>query len=175
MDPGTRVIDYVKEIGNNIETPEGTLTATQLLDKFLFPGDVQYSPISRLSGGEKRRLFLMAVLAAAPNVLLLDEPTNDLDNQTLTILEDYLETFPGAVIAVSHDRFFLDKVVRRRRGGGGAGDRLPRRVQRVSGGPAGRGAGKEPQGAGGEEAGEAHRSEKAEIQLQGAAGVRDHR
>ena len=113
MDPGTRVIDYVKEIGNNIETPEGTLTATQLLDKFLFPGDVQYSPISRLSGGEKRRLFLMAVLAAAPNVLLLDEPTNDLDIQTLTILEDYLETFPGAVIAVSHDRFFLDKVVRR--------------------------------------------------------------
>lgn len=113
MDPGTRVIDYVKEIGNNIETPEGTLTATQLLDKFLFPGDIQYSPISRLSGGEKRRLFLMAVLAAAPNVLLLDEPTNDLDIQTLTILEDYLETFPGAVIAVSHDRFFLDKVVRR--------------------------------------------------------------
>lgn len=113
MDPSVRVIDYVKEIGNNIETPEGTLTATQLLDKFLFPGDIQYSPISRLSGGEKRRLFLLAVLAAAPNVLLLDEPTNDLDIQTLTILEDYLETFPGAVIAVSHDRWFLDKVVRR--------------------------------------------------------------
>lgn len=79
MPPETRVIDYVKEIGNYIETPEGTLTATQLLDKFLFPGDIQYSPISKLSGGEKRRLFLMAVLASAPNVLLLDEPTNDLD------------------------------------------------------------------------------------------------
>ena len=113
MPPETRVIDYVKEIGNYIETPEGTLTATQLLDKFLFPGDIQYSPISKLSGGEKRRLFLMAVLASAPNVLLLDEPTNDLDIQTLAILEDYLETFPGAVITVSHDRFFLDKVVRR--------------------------------------------------------------
>ena len=113
MPPETRVIDYVREIGNYIETPEGTLTATQLLDKFLFPGDIQYSPISKLSGGEKRRLFLMAVLASAPNVLLLDEPTNDLDIQTLAILEDYLETFPGAVITVSHDRFFLDKVVRR--------------------------------------------------------------
>ncbi|MEG0764573.1 MAG: ABC-F family ATP-binding cassette domain-containing protein [Pseudoflavonifractor sp.] len=113
MDPEMRVIDYVKEIGNNIETPEGSLTATQLLDKFLFTGDSQYSPIQRLSGGERRRLFLMAILAAAPNVLLLDEPTNDLDIQTLTILEEYLETFPGAVIAVSHDRWFLDKVVRR--------------------------------------------------------------
>lgn len=113
MDPGMRVIDYVKEIGNNIETPEGSLTATQLLDKFLFTGDAQYSLIGKLSGGEKRRLFLMAVLAAAPNVLLLDEPTNDLDIETLTILEEYLETFPGAVVAVSHDRYFLDKVVRR--------------------------------------------------------------
>ncbi|MEG2118760.1 MAG: ABC-F family ATP-binding cassette domain-containing protein, partial [Pseudoflavonifractor sp.] len=113
MEPEMRVIDYVKQIGNHIETPEGTLTATQLLDQFLFTGDTQYSPIRKLSGGEKRRLFLMAVLAAAPNVLLLDEPTNDLDIQTLTILEEYLETFPGAVIAVSHDRWFLDKVVRR--------------------------------------------------------------
>ena len=113
MDPNMRVIEYVKEIGNNIETPEGTLTATQLLDKFLFPGETQWSPIGKLSGGEKRRLFLLSILAAAPNVLLLDEPTNDLDIQTLTILEDYLETFPGAVISVSHDRYFLDKVVRR--------------------------------------------------------------
>ena len=113
MDPDMRVIDYVKEIGNRIETPEGTLTAAQLLEQFLFPGDVQWSPIAKLSGGEKRRLFLLSILASAPNVLLLDEPTNDLDIETLTILEDYLESFQGAVIAVSHDRFFLDKVARR--------------------------------------------------------------
>lgn len=113
MAPDMRVIEYVKEIGNNIETPEGTLTATQLLDKFLFPGETQWSPIGKLSGGEKRRLFLMAILAAAPNVLLLDEPTNDLDIQTLATLEDYLDTFPGAVVTVSHDRYFLDRVVRR--------------------------------------------------------------
>ncbi len=113
MDSDMRVIDYVKEIGNNIETSEGTLTATQLLDKFLFPGETQWSPVGKLSGGERRRLFLMSILAAAPNVLLLDEPTNDLDIQTLTILEDYLEQFPGAVVAVSHDRYFLDKVARR--------------------------------------------------------------
>ena len=108
-----RVIDYVKDIGNRIETPEGSLTASQLLEKFLFPKDAQWAPIDRLSGGEKRRLFLLSILCAAPNVLLLDEPTNDLDIQTLTILEDYLETFPGAVIAVSHDRYFLDKMARR--------------------------------------------------------------
>lgn len=113
MDSEVRVIDYVKEIGNRIETREGMLTAKELLDKFLFPGEQQWSPIGKLSGGEKRRLFLMAVLAAAPNVLLLDEPTNDLDIQTLSTLEDYLDTFPGAVVAVSHDRYFLDRVVRR--------------------------------------------------------------
>ena len=113
MDPDMRVIDYVKEIGERIETPEGVLTASQLLEQFLFPGDVQWSPIGKLSGGEKRRLFLLSILAAAPNVLLLDEPTNDLDIQTLTILEDYLETFQGAVVAVSHDRYFLDKVASR--------------------------------------------------------------
>ncbi len=113
MDPDMRVIDYVKDIGNHIETPDGVLTAAQLLEQFLFPGDVQWSPIVKLSGGEKRRLFLLSILAAAPNVLLLDEPTNDLDIETLTILEDYLETFQGAVIAVSHDRYFLDKVARR--------------------------------------------------------------
>ena len=113
MDGDTRVIDYVKEIGNNIETAEGMLTASQLLEQFLFPAEVQWSPICKLSGGEKRRLYLLSVLAAAPNVLLLDEPTNDLNIQTLSILEDYLDTFPGAVIAVSHDRYFLDRVVRR--------------------------------------------------------------
>lgn len=113
MNGDTRVIDYVKEIGNNIETAEGMLTASQLLEQFLFPVEVQWSPICKLSGGEKRRLYLLSVLAAAPNVLLLDEPTNDLDIQTLSILEDYLDTFPGAVIAVSHDRYFLDRVVRR--------------------------------------------------------------
>ena len=113
MDGDTRVIDYVKEIGNNIETAEGMLTATQLLEQFLVPGEMQWSPIRKLSGGEKRRLFLLSVLAAAPNVLLLDEPTNDLDIQTLAILEDYLDSFPGAVITVSHDRYFLDRVVRR--------------------------------------------------------------
>ena len=113
MDGDNRVIDYVREIGNNIRTAEGMLTATQLLEQFLFPTEVQWSPINKLSGGEKRRLYLLAVLAAAPNVLLLDEPTNDLDIQTLSILEDYLDSFPGAVIAVSHDRYFLDRVAKR--------------------------------------------------------------
>lgn len=113
MDGETRVIDYVKEIGERIETVDGVITASQLLEQFLFPTDVQWSPIDKLSGGEKRRLFLLSILASAPNILLLDEPTNDLDIETLTILEDYLETFPGAVVAVSHDRYFLDKVARR--------------------------------------------------------------
>ncbi len=113
MDRDTRVIDYVKEIGSRIETPEGMVTASQLLEQFLFPADVQWSPIGKLSGGEKRRLFLLSILAAAPNVLLLDEPTNDLDIDTLTVLEDYLDRFPGAVVAVSHDRYFLDRVARR--------------------------------------------------------------
>ena len=113
MDDSQRVIDYVKDVGNYIETASGTMTAGQLLEQFLFTGDQQYSPIGKLSGGEKRRLFLLSVLAAAPNVLLLDEPTNDLDIDTLTVLENYLETFPGAVAAVSHDRYFLDKMARR--------------------------------------------------------------
>ncbi len=113
MDPNIRVIDYVKEIGERIETPDGVLTASQLLEQFLFPADVQWSPIGKLSGGEKRRLLLLSVLAAPPKILLLVDPTNDLDIETLTILEDYLETFQGAVVAVSHDRYFLDKVAAR--------------------------------------------------------------
>ncbi|WP_297213438.1 ABC-F family ATP-binding cassette domain-containing protein, partial [uncultured Flavonifractor sp.] len=113
MDGDRRVIDYVTEIGNRIETGEGVFTAAQLLERFLFPPEEQWAPIRKLSGGEKRRLYLLSVLAAAPNVLLLDEPTNDLDIQTLATLEDYLDTFPGAVAAVSHDRYFLDRVARR--------------------------------------------------------------
>ena len=111
MDLSLRVIDYIKGIAGTIETPEGTFTASQMLEKFLFSPDLQWNTISRLSGGERRRLYLLSILMEAPNILLLDEPTNDLDIQTLTIFEDYLENFKGAVIAVSHDRFFLDKVV----------------------------------------------------------------
>ena len=110
MDPGMKVIDYIREYGESVQTPEGKLTASQLLETFLFPSDLQYNQIGRLSGGERRRLFLLRILIEAPNVLLLDEPTNDLDIQTLTILENYLDSFEGAVIAVSHDRYFLDKV-----------------------------------------------------------------
>ncbi len=110
MDPGQRAMDYIREIASEVETPEGTLTASQMLEKFLFSSDLQYSPIKKLSGGERRRLYLLGILMQAPNVLLFDEPTNDLDIQTLTILEDYLQNFSGAVIAVSHDRYFLDKV-----------------------------------------------------------------
>ncbi len=110
MDESLRVIDYIKNIAEVIETPEGTLTASQMLEKFLFPPDLQWNTIGRLSGGEKRRLLLLTVVMTAPNVLLLDEPTNDLDIETLVILEDYLENFNGAVLVVSHDRYFLDKV-----------------------------------------------------------------
>ncbi|GAB4184332.1 MAG: ABC-F family ATP-binding cassette domain-containing protein [Coleofasciculaceae cyanobacterium] len=107
-----RVIDYLKEIAEYVKTADGTLiTASQMLERFLFPGNQQYSPIHKLSGGEKRRLFLLRVLMSAPNVLILDEPTNDLDVQTLAILEEYLEEFNGCVIAVSHDRYFLDRTV----------------------------------------------------------------
>jgi len=111
MDINLRVIDYIKGISGTIETPDGMLTASQMLEKFLFTPDLQWNTIYRLSGGERRRLYLLGILMQAPNILLLDEPTNDLDVQTLTILEDYLENFSGAVIAVSHDRYFLDKVV----------------------------------------------------------------
>lgn len=111
MDTAQRTIDYIKDISAEVLTPEGTLTATQMLEKFLFTPDLQYSNIGRLSGGERRRLYLLGILMQAPNILLFDEPTNDLDIQTLTILEDYLENFSGAVIVVSHDRYFLDRVV----------------------------------------------------------------
>lgn len=110
MDLKCRVIDYIKEISGEIETPEGALSAAQMLEKYLFTPDMQWNTIGRLSGGERRRLYLCGILMQAPNVLLLDEPTNDLDIQTLTVLEDYLEGFSGAVIAVSHDRYFLDKM-----------------------------------------------------------------
>ena len=113
LNPNQTALDYVKEQGDRIETPEGTLTASRLMDKFLFAGPMQHRLIGRLSGGEKRRLFLLGILASAPNVLLLDEPTNDLDIPTMTVLEDYLETFPGAIIAVSHDRYFLDRLCAR--------------------------------------------------------------
>lgn len=111
MDLNIRVIDYIKEFATLIETVNGTLTASQMLEKYLFTSDLQWNTISRLSGGERRRLYLLGILMQAPNVLLLDEPTNDLDIQTLTILEEYLDSFNGVVIAVSHDRYFLDKVV----------------------------------------------------------------
>lgn len=111
IDDSQRVIDYIKNIAEVVETPEGSVTASQMLERFLFSPDVQYNTIKKLSGGERRRLFLLSVLMTAPNILLLDEPTNDLDIETLTVLEDYLETFSGAVITVSHDRYFLDKVV----------------------------------------------------------------
>lgn len=106
-----RVIDYIKEEAGEIVTNEGTISAAKMLERFLFPASVQWTPVHKLSGGEKRRLFLLRVLMGAPNVLLLDEPTNDLDTDTLTVLEEYLEGFAGAVVTVSHDRYFLDKVV----------------------------------------------------------------
>lgn len=111
MDINLKVIDYIKGIAPTIETAEGPLTASMMLEKFLFTPALQWNTINRLSGGERRRLYLLSILMQAPNILLLDEPTNDLDIQTLTILEEYLEHFNGAVIAVSHDRYFLDKVV----------------------------------------------------------------
>ncbi len=110
MDSHQRVIDYIKETAAILNTNEGQLSAKQMCEKFLFDSDLQYTTIERLSGGEKRRLYLLKVLMEAPNVLLLDEPTNDLDITTLQILEDYLDTFTGIVITVSHDRYFLDRI-----------------------------------------------------------------
>ncbi|MFR4978967.1 MAG: ABC-F family ATP-binding cassette domain-containing protein, partial [Butyricicoccus sp.] len=106
LDSEMRVIDFIREISNSIQTAEGTLSASQMLERFLFSGDLQHQKIGKLSGGEKRRVYLLSILMEAPNVLLLDEPTNDLDIETLMILEEYLEEFPGIVIAVSHDRYF---------------------------------------------------------------------
>jgi ABC transport system ATP-binding/permease protein len=112
LNPTQRTIDYLKDIAELITTSDGSvITASQMLERFLFTPNQQYAPIQMLSGGEKRRLFLLKVLMAAPNVLILDEPTNDLDVQTLAVLEDYLEDFNGCVIVVSHDRYFLDRTV----------------------------------------------------------------
>lgn len=111
MDPHLRVIDYIRKTSDALYTSEGVLSATNMCERFLFDKEMQYTYIERLSGGEKRRLYLLKVLMEGPNVLLLDEPTNDLDIETLTILEDYLDNFLGIVITVSHDRYFLDKVV----------------------------------------------------------------
>ena len=172
MNPNMTALDYVKEQGDRIETPEGTLTASKLMDKFLFSGPMQHRLIGKLSGGERRRLFLLGILASAPNVLLLDEPTNDLDIPTMTVLEEYLTTFPGAIIAVSHDRYFLDKLCKRvfalepggtlRQYPGGYTDYLAsltapkeKKVKAAEAPPA--------------------QAQKAEILLQGAAGVRNHR
>ena len=110
LDLHQRVYDFIHEIARELHTAEGTFTAKQMMERFLFPSDLQSVPIGKLSGGERRRLYLLSVLMEAPNVLLLDEPTNDLDVMTLSILEDYLQTFPGPILTVSHDRFFLDKL-----------------------------------------------------------------
>ncbi|MBQ9886626.1 MAG: ABC-F family ATP-binding cassette domain-containing protein [Lachnospiraceae bacterium] len=113
LDNDLRVIDYIRETAEYIRTDDGLVSASAMLEKFLFPPQVQYTKIEKLSGGEKRRLYLLNVLMSAPNVLILDEPTNDLDIKTLTILEDYLDSFAGIVISVSHDRYFLDRTCTR--------------------------------------------------------------
>lgn len=113
MDPQEKVIDYIKNTAEFVRTEDGLVSASAMLERFLFPSSQQYSKIEKLSGGERRRLNLLRVLMEAPNVLILDEPTNDLDIETMTILEDYLDSFDGIVITVSHDRYFLDRIVRR--------------------------------------------------------------
>lgn len=110
LDLNQRVYDFIHEVASEVRTGEGTFTAKQMMERFLFPSDLQSVPIGRLSGGERRRLYLLSVLMSSPNVLLLDEPTNDLDVMTLSILEDYLQSFPGPILTVSHDRFLLDKL-----------------------------------------------------------------
>ena len=113
MNPNQRAIDYIKDVADYVPTKDGRITASQMLERFLFDGNLQYTPIGKLSGGEKRRLYLCKVLMESPNVLILDEPTNDLDIPTLTILEDYLDSFNGIIITVSHDRYFIDNLVDR--------------------------------------------------------------
>ena len=113
IDPALRVIDYVKEAAEFVRTADGLVSASAMLERFLFPPEQQYSPVGKLSGGEKRRLYLLRVLMTAPNVRILDEPTNDLDVETLAILEDYLDGYDGIVITVSHDRYFLDRIAKR--------------------------------------------------------------
>lgn len=113
MNPEDKVIDYIRNTAEFVQTKDGSISASLMLERFLFPSSAQYSRIGKLSGGEKRRLNLLRVLMEAPNVLILDEPTNDLDIATLTILEDYIDRFDGIVICVSHDRFFLDRIIRR--------------------------------------------------------------
>ncbi len=113
LDLNQKVIDYVKDTAEYIETSDGVVTASQMCERFLFDGAMQYNRIEKLSGGEKRRLYLLKILMGAPNVIILDEPTNDLDISTLRILEDYLDSFAGIIITVSHDRYFLDRVVTR--------------------------------------------------------------
>ena len=113
IDTDLRVIDYIKDIAEYVQTPEGRVSASQMLERFLFTPDMQYTPVSRLSGGERRRLYLLSILVQGVNVFILDEPSNNVDIPTLTILEDYLNSFSGIVITVSHDRYFLDNVVDR--------------------------------------------------------------
>ena len=113
MEDGIRVIDYIRDVADYIQTPGGKISASQMLERFLFTPSMQYTPLSKLSGGEKRRLYLLKVLMDAPNVLVLDEPTNDLDIATLRVLEDYLDSFQGIVLTVSHDRYFLDRIAGR--------------------------------------------------------------
>ena len=111
MDERLRPIEYIKEEANYLTLADGTkLSASQLMERFLFPGTLQWTPIAKLSGGEKRRLYLLRILMSAPNVLLLDEPTNDLDLETMSILEEFIDNFNGAIIFVSHDRFFIDRL-----------------------------------------------------------------
>lgn len=110
LDDARKVIDYIRDTAEYLDTKDGKISASKMLEQFLFEGAIQYMPIGKLSGGEKRRLYLLKILMEAPNVLMLDEPTNDLDIATLRILEDYLDTFPGIVITISHDRYFLDRV-----------------------------------------------------------------
>ncbi len=191
MDASMKVIDYVKEAGENITTSDGKITASQMLERFLFDGAMQWSKIEKLSGGEKGRLYLMRVLMSAPNVLILDEPTNDLDIQTLTILEDYLDHFDGIIMTVSHDRYFLDRIVNRifsfegdgkvRQLEGGYSDYLIRKELEgldTEMSLKGHAAGTEEQPKKAESSSQRHletAETKAEIHIQRAAGVRDDR